>query len=152
MFARGMSILSRAAWGLVLALLVFYVFSFLNFSAVLLRYPFDYDQPEGNVILVGKLLETGRPLYDDPNNYPKLPYVYPPFFPLLISVFTALFGGGVMTARLISLLSTAGICLLIYRIVRSSGAPRWISALSSLLMFSYPLAAICLTFARSDAF
>ena len=153
---------------LLIGLLV-YALLFCRFAARLFTYPFDWEESDGNVILAGKLLEQGKPLYADPNEYPMLLYTYPPLYAFVVFAATRLFGDYVGIARLVSCALTAVIVLMIYHVVRREGAliassdpeprtdvspraSRIVALMAALMMFPYGAGMNWMVSGRADAF
>ena len=142
---------TRFLWALVLIGLAGYAFYFLRFAAVLTTHPFDWEESDGNVLVVGRLLGAGRSIYNDPYSFPMMPYVYPPLYPTVVFVLTRLFGESVGVARFVSLLATVGLVFLIYRIVRGAGVSRTMSVVASFLLFTFPQGSRWLVSGRPDS-
>ncbi len=138
-------------WCLLLAALVAYTFFFLRFSLSLLRYPFDLQEADGQVLIAVKLMEQGRPFYDHPLRFPLYPTVYPPLFPGLVYLLTRWFGDSVVVARGVSIFSAFAVSLLIYRFSRRYAARRVPALVAALLPFSFPAVSLHLASAKSDS-
>lgn len=114
-------------------------------------YPFELEWMEGDMLCAAIRLTEGKAIYIDPAG-DFVPFLYPPFYYWLISLFIPLFGPHFWIGRLISIASFFAICFFIYRIVYRLTADRLISSISLLLLpASYKLTGYWFDVVRTDS-
>lgn len=123
-----------------LSLLALLVLLILIFSFKIILVPQDLGYGEGNLFQVSnQFSKTGdfNDIYPKPDNYPLMMTNYPPLYPVLSSLSIKLFGSSLFSLRLISFLSTIGILVLIFLIVKDVTSNIFTSIFISSLFLTY---------------
>jgi hypothetical protein len=113
---RGISF-ERSARALLALLSAWYVGAFLYVSARRIFYPYDLEWMEGGVYEHVARVLAGQPVYVVPS-LDFTPYVYTPLYYWVSAPFLALLGPGLPALRLVSLLSTLGLFVVLFELVR----------------------------------
>lgn len=82
-------------------------------------FPSILNYTEGISIWAGKIILENKTLYGDINQFPFSYHAYPIGFPLICASLFAIFGPNLITCRLISFLSSAGILFFVYALLKS---------------------------------
>ncbi len=109
---------------------------YVDYTASLLRFPFDYDQGEGFELYDTLLHTQGRWPYQDSQVFPFYTSIYPPVFHLLTAPLVAAFGPRLWTGRLISFLASLIAAGAIGWAVRRAGGSRIAAAFAGLLFLA----------------
>jgi len=102
-----------------------------------ITFPYQIDYGEGFLLHQAVQLSEGLSIYQPISDYPLTVANYGPVYPLVWSGFIKLFGVSFFWGRLISVLSTIGICSLIYLSVRQS-ASKSVSIAAAMLFLVSP--------------
>lgn len=138
---------------LFLIFLVFVFFNFLAVCLVTLSYPYDVDYSEGFIISPTIRLLEGKPLYHNITSSlnPYSPVKYPPFFYLVNALTMLILGKNLLSARIISFLSSLGISALIFLLIKRKTNKNKLGVIASLLFLSSHVVFWLAPQARMDA-
>ena len=101
------------------AISLWFTCAVLYITLARIAYPFDLEWMEGGSLVQLLRLLDGKPLYVAPG-LEYIPYIYPPFYYYLSAVLAKMTAvSWFLPLRLVSLGASAGIALLIYKVVRS---------------------------------
>lgn len=115
------------------------------------RYPFELEWIESATVNSGDWILAGNALYSRPV-LEFVPLLYTPLFYYLSAGAMALLGPGFLGPRLVSVLSTAATCLLIYLLVRHETQQPWAGLVGAgFYAASFQLAGAWMDVARADA-
>lgn len=148
MLAHSLSTVSQI---ICLGAAAFFTVTFLHIATIGLLYPFPLEWMEGHTIDIMQRILDGKAFYTKPS-LEYVPYLYTPYY-FYVSAFVALFTGvDFMAARLVSLLSVAGIAALMVSWVRKEEGS-WIAGLISVGLFlaTYKISGRWLDVARVDS-
>lgn len=82
-----------------------------------INYPFELEWMEGGSLIEVERVRNGLPIYVKPTlNY--IPFIYPPFYFILSALLKIFISDGFLALRLLSFLSTVGICYLIHKFMQ----------------------------------
>ena len=110
----------------------FYIIVYLVIALTRLSYPFELECMEGgSVVHVQRLLE-GQSLYVTPS-LSFIPFIYPPLYYHVSSLFAHITGNGFLPLRLVSLLSSLGCFAFIFMIVHRRTSSFYASFIASCL-------------------
>ncbi|MED5371693.1 MAG: glycosyltransferase family 87 protein [Myxococcota bacterium] len=113
-----------------------------------LDFPFDIEWMEGGMLVHALRIEQGQPLYAAPSP-DWVPYIYPPFYPWLIS---ALGEPSYLLGRSISLVGTlAAAAAGIFALWREGRSPLWGLAAAGLYLSCYDESGTFYELVRTDA-
>lgn len=101
----------------VMFALISYLVIYILHACQYILYPYQLDYGEGYMLYYASLLAHGHSIYPNLPNYPFIPGLYPPLYPLLCAPFVKIFGLSFVAGRTISAVSALLIGLVIYRIV-----------------------------------
>lgn len=99
---------------LIVLVIAIGIIQFIFYTAMVLPYPFDWEDTEGDHLNYSLLLSEGISPYTDNNEFPMLFFLYPPFFHLLLVPAVKLFGPSLLFGRIVSLLAIMGISTIIF--------------------------------------
>ncbi len=129
-------------WLLPALLFVVPTAQFLIIALARFSYPFELEWLEGEVALYSVRWQEERSifyLYPPYENGSYCPHLYPPIFQIISAELHSLFGGNLLgVGRMVSILSTFGIMLSVFLIVKDATRNKWaalIGALSYLTFF-----------------
>lgn len=105
-----------ASRGLLLAAF-FYLFAFLYVTVSRIAYPYELEWMEGLSVDSVRRVLAGLPLYGEPG-VEYVPGVYTPLYFYVSAPLYALFGGGFLPLRLVSLAGSLGVLALVFLFVR----------------------------------
>jgi hypothetical protein len=129
--------LPQIVFTITFAVLCFIFINYIALSVAVLFYPYDLDFSEGFVITPAIRLLEGGQLYNDIKSFPYYSVVkYPPVFYIVNAFTMLLLGKTLLSARLISLLSSLGVGYLIFLIVKKRTKNKILGIFSALLFFS----------------
>jgi 4-amino-4-deoxy-L-arabinose transferase-like glycosyltransferase len=94
-----------------------YVIAYLAVALARIHYPFELEWVEGGMVDHVRRILAGMPIYAKPS-IDFVAFLYPPLYYVAAAGFAKLLGLGFLPLRLLSLLSSLGIFLLIYRMLR----------------------------------
>lgn len=120
-------------WLIIIFSLTYFAF-FLFVVSKRIFYPFEIDWTEGGMVDHAIRLLNGKPLYGAPS-MEFIPYIYTPLYSYLTALFLKLFGINLWVARLVSVISSLGIGILLFRAVRKEGGSKLIALACSALFF-----------------
>jgi len=112
--------LGRVRWtlaGLLTATCIFYILAYLFVALARMNYPFELEWMEGGMVDHVRRILAGQPIYAKPS-LDFVSFLYPPLYYMVAAAFAKILGPGFLPLRLLSLLSSLGIFILMYRIVR----------------------------------
>jgi len=124
-----------AAAGVLLALQVAQLVSVYLWN---LRFPYDLEYGEGNLLLQAAALARGQGLYGDYRHYPFVVCTYPFGYPLLCVPLVKVFGMHFALGRALSMLATLGTGAWIWALLRRAGCSRVASGLATALFLGAP--------------
>ncbi len=128
-----------------------YLLVYLVISLARISYPFELEWMEGGSVIHVQRILDGQPLYIPPS-LDFIPYIYPPFYYQVSSLFARFTGNGFLPLRLVSLLSSLGCFVLIFMIVHRRTASPYAACLAvCLFAATFPLSGFWLDLARVDA-
>jgi hypothetical protein len=107
--------------------------TFARFSWLIVRSPWSRDYGEGCVLAMAQRLAAGESYFPDLRDYPYLVANYPPVFVSLVAAGERVFGPSLAFPRVLALLSTLGIVVALYVILRRTLEGRWLPAAFALL-------------------
>lgn len=114
-------------------------------------YPYHLGWMEGGTVEVVQRVRDGESLYREPS-LEYVPYLYTPLYFWVTAAFSCLFGVDFFVARLVSLLSISGCCVLVYRFVRRESASRsWALLAVGLFAATYEASGRWFHLARVDS-
>jgi 4-amino-4-deoxy-L-arabinose transferase-like glycosyltransferase len=93
-----------------------YIFVFILLALFRMRYPFELEWIEGAFVDEARWILAGHIPYGSPSIH-FLPTIYTPFFFYISAMLMKVVGVGFLAPRLLSVLSTVGCLVLIYRLV-----------------------------------
>jgi 4-amino-4-deoxy-L-arabinose transferase-like glycosyltransferase len=105
---------------LLLFLAAFFLLALLVVAVGRISYPYELEWMEGGSLQHVQQLLSGDPLYAEPS-IDFIPFIYTPFYYLLVAPIAFLLGDGFFPLRLVSLLATLGTFVLVYRAIRAEG-------------------------------
>lgn len=140
-FLRGLSLLAAAIFGL----------AFIALAAARLVYPYDLDFIEDG-ILMGAFRVASRQSVYVPPNADFVPHVYMPLFSWLGGGLLALFGGGYVPLRGLSVAATASTAGLVFWLVRRESGQVWLGLVcAGLFLGGYRISGFEYDLARVDS-
>jgi len=102
---------------IVAALAASYVVAFVAVAIAHLRYPYEIDNLEGNLLAMCERVLHGEPLYAQPSvDYTA--FCYPPLYFYLGAAVMRVLGPGYLALRLISVVATLSTAAMIYAVLR----------------------------------
>lgn len=133
---------SQSRFVLLLYSLVFleigiFIIVYLWWAYKFLTYPYQVDFGEGFLLFSAESFSQGKSIYQDISQFPYIPALYPPVYPLICAAFTKIIGVNFLVGRSLSFISAILTCLFIYLIVVRS-APKYVALISSLLFLASP--------------
>jgi len=105
------------------ALATWYALAFLYVALFSIGYPYGMEWLEGHVMEIVARAARGEPIYVAPS-LDYVPFIYTPFYYIIASYFTQLFGVDFTAGRALSILSTLGIAGIIFLWARALGNKR----------------------------
>ncbi|MCL5950576.1 MAG: glycosyltransferase family 39 protein [Chloroflexi bacterium] len=111
-------LLSRFLWVCVAAGLVVYLAFTLWLCTASLRYPYELDYGEGDVLWFAYSFAHGLPVYKGLTGMPYASSNYPPVAMVMAAALMPILGDGYLGGRLLNLASVILVSFLIYRVVR----------------------------------
>lgn len=117
-----------------LVVMLIQLFLFLQRGYALITFPYDLTSGEGLLLRDALYIRNGLPLYTNPNEFPYIISIYPPFYAAVVALFSFVMGIGLGTARFVAVSSSLLTCGVIALIVYC-GSRRWIIAVVSGLAY-----------------
>jgi 4-amino-4-deoxy-L-arabinose transferase-like glycosyltransferase len=112
-------------------------------------YPLEWLEP-ATTDTVSRILR-GLPIYCAPS-YDFVPSMKTPLYYYVVAAFSPIFGADLVAGRLVSILSTAGICLFVWRFIRrEDGSRSWALFGVALFLATFNIARQWYDIARLDA-
>jgi hypothetical protein len=133
----------------VITILGIYLVFYLIHAIQCIIYPFQLDFGEGYVLYYANAIAKGNTIYPDISNYPFIPGLYPPVYPLLCAPWVKLFGLSFIPGRMISVISALLIGIVIYKIV-SHVSNRHTAIIASLFFLASPYVFLTTVWYRVD--
>lgn len=144
-------LLNRSMRIVVIGLSVFLVLLFLMVAVHRVRYPYEVEQLEGNMVLSVNRVLAHQPVYVAPNTH-FIPFMYPPLYLYASAAMARLTGAGYLPLRLLSILCSLGCFAGIYLFVwRETQRHVYAIAAAALYAGSFPLCANWYDLARLDS-
>lgn len=103
---------------------LYYLIVFLLLAWVRVPFPYEIDNLEGGMLAMCQRLLLGQPLYAPPS-LEYVPFLYPPLYFYAAAYLMKLCGPGYLALRALTLMSTLGITLLLYALVRRKTQAGW---------------------------
>lgn len=125
----------RAGFWICVVLAVVHTASFCVLSLVRLGYPYDLEWLEGGILLHSRELLLGRGLYRPPSA-DFISFPYEPLYPMVVAMFSRVFGLSFVVARSVSIASTIAVAFLIGSIVRRETESKKLGLLAGATVFS----------------
>ncbi len=114
-------------------------------------YPFELEWAEGGMMDHCLRLIEGKQIYSSPS-LEFVPFIYTPFYYFVGAAFVKLFGISLFALRLISIISSIGCALLIYKFVKKETSNKTYSIISIGLFFaSFNASGAWFDIARNDS-
>ncbi|QQR80917.1 MAG: glycosyltransferase family 39 protein [Deltaproteobacteria bacterium] len=136
---------------LLVACSLFYLAAYFYIALSRITYPFEIEWMEGGSVDHVRRILLGQPLYVEPS-LDFVPYIYTPFYYYVSAFFSKLFGLGFFSLRLVSLLSSLGIIVLLYKIVFLETKDHFSSLIASgLFTATFRLSGAWMDIARVDS-
>ena len=107
----------RAVAGLLVLASVSYGLAYLLVALARVNYPFELEWMEGGMLDHVRRVVAGDSIYAKPS-LEFVSFLYPPLYYMVAAVFAKILGSGFLPLRLLSLVSSLGVFVLIYRFVR----------------------------------
>lgn len=104
--ARAPRLISLLLLAVSTTLLLFLNIQFLRRSVAAIRYPYELDYGEGQIMLNTLALLNGTAIYDAPGNFPFTVSNYPPVYHVLVAALSSITGDPLASGRALSSLST----------------------------------------------
>ena len=113
-------------------------------------FPYEASYMEGSMLEAISRVLIGMPVYVKPNIH-YLTWLYQPLYYFITAAITSITGLTFVTARIPSILSTIGLCWILYAVVKKETG-RFYYAISAVALFiaAYPKTEYCLVMARLD--
>lgn len=128
---------------LALVVMLIQLLLFLERGFALITFPYDLTSGEGLLVRDALYIRNSLPLYTNPNEFPYIISIYPPFYAAVVALFSFVMGIGLGTARFVAVSSSLLTCGVIALIVYC-GSRKWMIAvvsglayLSSLFVFQW---------------
>jgi 4-amino-4-deoxy-L-arabinose transferase-like glycosyltransferase len=130
---------------------VLFVVLYLVLALLRMRYPFGLEWMEGSMVDHVIWILEGNRLYLAPS-LEFIPAIYNPLYLYLAAAFSKVIGGGFLPLRLISILSSIGTFIVLYRFVRRETGD-WAAALVAVGFFAatYRISGAWFDIARPDS-
>ena len=134
-----------------LAALVGFVGVFVTMVALRLVHPFELEWMEGAMVEHVQRIAGGRRIYVEPS-LEFVPFIYPAAYFYLSAVIAKVTGVGFVALRLVSILSSVGVLVILYRFIDRETGDR-VAAMAAVALFAgtYPLGGSFLDIGRADA-
>lgn len=130
----------------------FFVLAFLYAVSSRFAYPFPLEWLEPDTPDIAARILAGLPLYCEPS-YAYVPSMKTPLYYYVVAGFSAFSSNGLLAGRAVSILSTVGVCALIWHFIRREGGSRlWAAFGVGLFLATYHIARDWYDIARLDSF
>ena len=137
---RAVAVLSAAA----------FLAAFLWVALSRITYPYDLEWMEGGMLTHSLRLLQGKPLFGPPS-VDFIPYIYQPFYAMVVAAVGLLTGLSLPVARGVSLVSTAVVAYLLFRTVHRETRDTLVAWIGVGLLFAeYPVVGFWYDLARVD--
>ncbi|MBI2837929.1 MAG: hypothetical protein HYX75_06430 [Acidobacteria bacterium] len=104
--ARTSRLISLLLLTVTMTILLFITAQFFRRSVAAIRYPYELDYGEGQVLLDTLTLMNGGSIYDAPDSFPFTVSNYPPVYHVLAAALSSVTGAPLASGRALSALST----------------------------------------------
>jgi 4-amino-4-deoxy-L-arabinose transferase-like glycosyltransferase len=129
-----------------------FIGAYLYAIAGRLAYPYPIEWLEPATLDIVSRILAGLPIYCEPT-YVYVASMKAPLYYYVVAAFSLVFGNDLVTGRLVSILSTFGVCLVIWHFVwRESGSRLWALFGVGLFLASYDISSDWFDIARLDSF
>src|ERR1700756_350301 len=98
----------------------FFVLAFLYAVSSRFAYPYPLEWLEPDTPDIATRILVGLPLYCEAS-YAYVPSMKTPLYYYVVAGFSAVFSNGLLAGRAVSILSTVGVCALIWHFIRREG-------------------------------